>query len=185
MISCNNSQELEIKANIVENDVIICDKENIHNGLSKEMISIIQEMISLYDSVDFGMSANILNIEFVKKKNDCFISFYEALCYNMWLQYYTFVDDKLIAIYHIEDEWNYDFFDTTNLEKFHGIPLELLLDTTMERSVYRKITDELKKKMTVIEGYPSESFGHFHPIGRSYKIQSKEHLELVYEGRFE
>jgi len=183
-VSCNNRQE-------VNNMTIIddCDVENngiqyINNGLSKIMIEIINEMIAFYDSVDTGWY-NILDIYLSKKKNDCYIAISAGQCYDPWLKYYIIMDDKLIAIYKIADECNYDFFDTTKLNKFYGTPLELILDTTMNHSVRIKKLEELEKNMTKIEGFPDEPpFASYHPIGRQYKIHSKDSLELVYTGRF-
>jgi len=179
IVSCNNRQEVNNKIVIDNTETENNDNELINNGLSKAVIRIIDEMFLFYDSLDDGWNANILDLGLSKVEGDCYLFAIRDLCYSPWLEYYTIIDDKLIGIYEITDECNCDFFDTTKLNKFNGISLELLLDTTIDRVKVQ----ELRKNITKIEGFPDRSPMQGETVGRKYKVHSKDSLELVYTGR--
>jgi len=185
VLSCNNRQDIGNNEIVDNEENVSVNNEIINDGLSIEMIGIIKDMISFYDTVNYGVDSNILTVDFKKEKENCYFIIFEDICYHFWLQYYTIFNNKLIAFYNV-NECSSELIDTTKLNKFSGIPLELLLalefDSTMSASIRNEEIKELKKNMTKIEGFANESNYKYDPIGRKYKIHNKDSLELVFTG---
>ena len=185
VLSCNNKQNIN-NSEVIGNEEAIVNNNVINDAFSVEMNKIINEMILFYDTAGFGIDSNIIVIDFIKEKENCYFRIYEDISYFVWLKYYTFVNNKLIVFYDINDDCICGLIDTTKLIKFNGIPLEFIFapefDSTINMSAHREKMKEYEKHITKIKGFPDEANCHYEPIGRKYKIHSKDSLELVFTG---
>ena len=174
LISCGNRQRTLIEINEIE-------QEYSDTVFHPTVHSIIDNIISFYDSIGYKTDSCILDLNIIKKMGNCYITICKSLSYASWLKYYTIIDHRLIAIYDLVDECNCGLIDTCKLEKFNGVPLSLILDTTLNYSVRREKIKELEKNMVKIEGFSDEAV-RYDPVGRIYKIHCMDSLELVFTG---
>jgi hypothetical protein len=174
-ISCRNKQKTINEKNNVE-------QENSDSIISPTLYRIIEDVNSFHDTTDYRMDSNILNVSFIKEKEDCFMIIYKDICYHTWLKYYTVANNKLIAIYDMDDECACDLIDINKLKKFNGISLELILDTIMDISKRKGKIEDIKKHIIEIDGFPNKATQTYDPIVRKYKIHSNDSLELVFTG---
>jgi len=142
---------------------------------------VIDDLISLYDSTGRTRN-NVIDISIIKERGDCIIKIHGTDFYAVWLKYYTFIDDRLIAIYDLDEDCNCGLVDTDKLVRFIGVPLEFILDTTMNYSVKMAIRKELENNITKIEGFKSEPDWQGWVMTRKYRIHNRDSLELIFTG---
>ncbi|MDH6311926.1 hypothetical protein M2137_000685 [Parabacteroides sp. PFB2-10] len=148
------------------------ETEALGNGaLSLELLAQIEDLIQLYDDrkSEISTETNMIKMEFRRSNGECFLVLYDMPYYqrkklkgyeivNSYMIYYDDNEDELyVNMYNLDEKCNCDLVDFDKLET------EPLADyTEIENSDLRE--------------------GNFDPIGRIYKIHSRDSLELVFEG---
>lgn len=164
--SCYNKQSNIDSKYLVYKGTIDC-KEQIDDIISPLLLSVLDDLILLYDSID--NNTNIINLDFKKKGDDCFLKIYDLPdYYSNILKGYVHYKNWIIILYNSDYKLGSEYF-IYNYECCDG-----LLDTT--KLVKSKPSDKYR------DAYTKGPERLYDPIGRVYKIHSKDSLELVFEG---
>jgi hypothetical protein len=157
----NNTKQKEILKN---------DKTD---AMCPTLLKEIENFITYNDSVDRGgsISEDVYIVYLYRKKTVCYVTILQSLCYYQSLypqsisgsscniDGFVLLNNKMIAFYNLKNDCNKGLVDITKLKK--GKPK----DFPDENSDIARYTT-------------------YDPIGKKYKIHSKDSLELVYFGYF-
>lgn len=163
--SCNNRNDK------FKNDIAISSKITDYNNsniiISKSLLKALDDLLIISDTNN--AETNIIYLIFKKEKNECYLSIFKTYAYmSYYLKGYINYKNNIIVLYNSDYKIGSDYF-IYDYDCCTG-----LIDTT-------KLIRDIPPKDYQNENSEKGQILH-DPIGRKYKIQSKDSLELVYEG---
>ena len=157
--TCTNNQKSEITNN--KNQYSSKHKDTVStlsHILHKELRDFILYEDRMFKKDESYGKWNIYIVNFFSKDGDCFVRFFSSLYYSVEdFSGYIIIENKMVAFYGTEKKCNCGLVNTSILQH------------------------------SIINDYPSDSDGiltPFEPKGKTFKIHSKDSLELVYSGYF-